>query len=133
MAKRQFLGRNNEVDIRHIPDGTWLDCAPDDIYEPKSDIRPSEALNRHREAVRRIVAAHGCHNPRVFGSVATGEDTVYSDLDLLVDPKPGMGLFKFYGMAGEIEDLLGIKVDLVSTNGLPKKFRQEVLDEATPL
>ena len=133
MAKRQFLGRNNEVDIRHIPDGTWLDCAPDDIYEPKSAIRPTEALNANREAVRRIVAAHGCRNPRVFGSVATGEDTKYSDLDLLIDPTPEMGGFEFYGMGGEIEDLLGVKVDLVSTNGLPKKFRQEVLDEAKPL
>ena len=133
MARRQFLGRNNEVDIRHIPDGTWLDCVPDDAYEPKSDIRPSEALNAHREAVRRIVAARNGRNPRVFGSVAAGEDTVYSDLDILIDPMPGVGLFEFYRIANDIEDLLGIKVDLLSTDELPERCRQEILDEAKPL
>ena len=133
MAKRQFLGRDNEVDIRHIPDGTWLDCVPDGTYEPKSDIRPSEALNANREAVRRIVAVHNGRNPRVFGSVTTGEDTVYSDLDLLVERVPGTSVFEFYDIASEIEDLLGVKVDLISPGALPKRFRREVLDEAKPL
>ena len=133
MARRQFLGRNNEVDIRHIPDGTWLDCVPDDTYEPVSSVRPSLALNANREAIRRIVAAHNGRNPRVFGSALTGEDTLYSDLDLLVEPGPESGGFKFYGIAGELEELLKVKVDLVSPNGLPEKFRQQVLDEAQPV
>ena len=133
MAKRQFLGRNNEVDIRHIPDGTWLDCVPDDTYEPVSSVRPSVALNANREAIRRIVAARNGRNPRVFGSVLSGEDTVYSDLDILVDPDPNAGGFQFYGIAGELEELLKVKVDLVSPKGLPKRFRQRVLDEAQPV
>lgn len=133
MAKRQFLGRNNEVDIRHIPDGTWLDCVPDDTYEPVSNVRPSLALNANRAAIRRIVAARNGRNPRVFGSVLTGEDTVYSDLDILVDHAPGMGGFKFAGIAGELENLLGVKVDLLSPGDLPKRFRRQVLDEAQPI
>ena len=42
-------------------------------------MRPSERLNAHREAIRAIVAAHRASNPRVFGSVARGEDTEESD------------------------------------------------------
>ena len=133
MAKRQFLGRNNEVDIRHIPDGTWLDCVPDDAYEPKSTIRPSEALNANREAIRCIVEAGGGRNPRVFGSALTGKDTVYSDLDILADYVPGSGAFRFCGITGELEKLLGVAVDLQTPSDLPSRFRQQVLAEAQRL
>lgn len=47
-------------------------------------LRPSAAPFLHREAIRRIVAAHGASDPRVFGSVMLGTDTEASDLDLLV-------------------------------------------------
>jgi hypothetical protein len=56
-------------------------------------MKPSEALNRHRETIRRIVAGHRPANPRVFGSTATGQDEDGSDLDLLVDPDERMPLF----------------------------------------
>ncbi|MFM7146115.1 MAG: nucleotidyltransferase family protein [Actinomycetales bacterium] len=51
-------------------------------------MRPSLALNSHRQEIRDIVHAHRAQNPRVFGSCARGEDTSDSDLDLLVDPTP---------------------------------------------
>ena len=133
MARRQFLGRNNEVDIRQIPDGTWLDCVPDDAYEPKSSTRPSEALNANRQAIRRIVAAGGGRNPRVFGSALTGKDTLYSDLDLLADYVPGSGAFRFCGIAGDLEELLGVAVDLHTPNSLPRHSRQQILSEAQPV
>ena len=49
-------------------------------------MRPSEALPKHRETIRRLVAEAGMANPRVFGSVLRGEDKEDSDLDILVDP-----------------------------------------------
>ena len=51
-------------------------------------MRPSQALQSHREAVRQIVLQHHALNVRVFGSVLRGEDTDDSDLDLLVEPTP---------------------------------------------
>src|SRR5260363_36802 len=56
-------------------------------------MRPSEALNMHRAAIRRIVESHCARNARVFGSVLHGQDTHKSDLDILVDRQPGMTLF----------------------------------------
>lgn len=50
------------------------------------------AVAAHRDEIRAIVEANRATNPRVFGSVARGEDTPHSDLDLLVDPRPGMTL-----------------------------------------
>ena len=52
-------------------------------------MKPSQVLDLHREAIRRIVLANDALNPRVFGSVIHGHDTEHSDLDLLVDPIKG--------------------------------------------
>jgi uncharacterized protein len=95
-------------------------------------MRPSERLNAHREAIRGIVAAHRATNPRVFGSVARGDDDEDSDIDILVDPV-GMTLFDLGGILNELTDLLQVKVDVLTPNALPAKFRARVLAEAAPI
>lgn len=72
-------------------------------------------------------------NPRVFGSVLQGIDNDDSDLDLLVDALPGATLFDLGGLQSELEDLLGVRVDLVTPDDLPKEFRDRVLAEARPV
>ena len=52
-------------------------------------MKPSEALERHRDAIRRIVEDNNALNPRVFGSVIHGDDTEDSDLDIFVDEIDG--------------------------------------------
>jgi len=49
-------------------------------------MRPSQALQSHREAVRQIVLQHHALNVRVIGSVLHGKDMDDSDLGLLVEP-----------------------------------------------
>ncbi len=94
---------------------------------------PSEMLERHRENIRRIVALHRTTNPRVFGSVRHGTDTSASDLDLLVDPLPGTTLFDLGAIQMELEELIGVAVDVLTPGDLPERFRAEVLREALPL
>lgn len=72
-------------------------------------------------------------NLRVFGSVLHGLDTEGSDLDLLVDPLPGTTLFDLGGLQLELEELLGVPVDLLTPGDLPRKFREQVLAEARPV
>ncbi|WP_246220142.1 nucleotidyltransferase family protein [Phytoactinopolyspora halotolerans] len=60
----------------------------------------------------------GLENPRVFGSVARGDDRPGSDLDLLVSVPKGKGLFALLGFARAVEALLGVRVDVVSEGGL---------------
>lgn len=72
-------------------------------------------------------------NPRVFGSALRGDDTDSSDLDLLVDPTAGTTLFDLGGLQDELERLLGVRVDVVTPNDLPPKFRGSVLAEARPV
>ena len=56
-------------------------------------MKPSEALQSHRAAIRSVVEAHRAHNARVFGSVLHGQDTDESDLNILIDPTPETTLF----------------------------------------
>lgn len=96
-------------------------------------MRPSERLNAHREAIRAIVQSHRASNPRVFGSVARGEDTEESDLDLLIDPVSGMSLFDLGGIQFGVSQLLGVRVDVVTANALPETLKRRVLAEAVPI
>jgi len=96
-------------------------------------MRPSIALDGKREAVRAVALRHRTANPRVFGSVLKGEDAEDSDLDLLVDALPGTTLFDIGGLQAELEDLLGVAVDVLTPGDLPKKIRARVLAEAQPL
>jgi uncharacterized protein len=80
--------------------------------------RPSATLAAHRDEVRRLADDFGVKNPRVFGSVARGDDLPGSDLDLLVTVPRGRGLLALVGFARAVEDLLGVHVDVVSEGGL---------------
>jgi predicted nucleotidyltransferase len=96
-------------------------------------MRPSERLNAHREQVRAIVAAHRAANPRVFDSVARGEDTDTSDLDILVESRGKLSLFDIGAIYNELTELLGVEVDVLTANALPDKFRERVIAEAVPI
>lgn len=96
-------------------------------------MKPSAALAAHRTAVRLAVARSRTTNPRIFGSVLHGRDREGSDLDLLVDPLPGATLFDLGGLQVELEEILGIRVDLVTPGDLPLKFRTEVVAQAQPV
>lgn len=93
-------------------------------------MKPSQALSAHRAAIRQVVAAHRACNPRVFGSVLRGEDGPGSDLDILIDPTPDTTLMDVAAIQVELEQLLGVAVDVLTPRALPEKFRQVVLAEA---
>ncbi len=96
-------------------------------------MKPSLALQFHREAIRKVVENHHTRNPRVFGSVLHGEDKDESDLDILVDTLPGVTLFDLGAIQIELEEMLGVSVDVLTPDDLPVKFRALVLREAIPV
>ena len=93
-------------------------------------MRPSLALQMHRQAIREIALGHRVHNVRVFGSTLHGNDTEDSDLDLLVDPTAETTLMDIAKIQVEVEQLLHVGVDVLTPNALPDKFRAQVIAEA---
>jgi predicted nucleotidyltransferase len=96
-------------------------------------MKPSEALQTHRAAIRGVVEAHRARNARVFGSVLHGRDTDESDLDILIDPTSETTLFDIGAIRLELRKLLGVPVDVLTPNALPDKFRAAILSEARPV
>ena len=96
-------------------------------------MKPSTVLEFKRDVIRAVVARHNASNARVFGSVVHGKDNEGSDLDILIDPTPETSLMDVAKIQVELEALLGVKVDVLTPNALPEKFRHVVLAEALPV
>ena len=97
---------------------------------------PSESLRAaiadHRRALDEILGRYAATNARLFGSVARGDATPGSDIDLLVDLTPGGGneLLRVSGIAEELTELLGTKVDVVATSLLRGEVSSSALADA---
>ncbi len=90
-------------------------------------------LTDKRDDVLRIAAKHGAFNVRVFGSVARGEATPDSDIDLLIEKGPTTTPWFPAGLILELEESLGRRVDVVTEKALNPHLRDRVLREAVPL
>ena len=92
-----------------------------------------ETLRQKRAAILTIARRYGAHNLRVIGSVARGEATDVSDVDLLVRFEPGRSMLDHGGLVMDLRDLLGVKVDVLSEDGIRPRWRDHLIREAVPL
>lgn len=90
-------------------------------------------VRAHASDLRRALEPLGAREIHVFGSVARGDDSDSSDVDLLVDLAPGVGMFGLLRMQREAESILGRAVDLVPREGLKAEVAETALREAIPL
>lgn len=98
---------------------------------PRSELLRAAIAGR-RGALDAIMRRYAANNPRLFGSVARGDATPDSDIDLLVDLLPGGGneLLRVSGIAEELTVLLGVRVDVVATSLLRGEVSSTALADA---
>ncbi len=89
-------------------------------------MRPSEILAAKADEIRAVISRYPVRNPRVFGSVARGDDQEGSDLDLLVEPLTGTTYFDLAGLELELGDLLGIKIDIATPGALRRDLAERI-------
>ena len=89
-------------------------------------------VDSHRDEIAAAVQRHHGRSIAIFGSVARGEDTDESDIDFLVDFKPGSSLFDLLHLQDELSTILGCAVDVVSSGGL-KDRDDHIRNEAVRL
>lgn len=65
----------------------------------------------------------------IFGSYARGEQTEKSDIDVLIDYEQAPTLFKLVELRDYLSNAMGMKVDVVTKNGLKPRIRERVLSE----
>ncbi len=92
-----------------------------------------ELIQNKREIIIKIAAQHGAYNVRLFGSVARGEETENSDIDLLVDLGDNLSPWFPSGLIRELESILARKVDLATENSLKPRIKEKILNDVIKL
>lgn len=92
-----------------------------------------EQLRARRSELLALAEQYKADNVRVFGSVARGEATDRSDVDLLVHFRPGASLFDLMDLQEASTTLLNTKVDVISDRGLSPIISHHILEEAQAL
>ncbi|NLK00700.1 MAG: nucleotidyltransferase family protein [Clostridia bacterium] len=90
-------------------------------------------LDSKREEIMKIASKYGVQNIRVFGSIARGEETVNSDLDILVKFEQGRSLFDLIDLKYDLEDLLEREVDVITENSIHWYLKDGIEAEAVEL
>jgi len=85
-----------------------------------------------KKKVRPVLKKYGIQKAGVFGSTARGE-TEINDVDLLVKIDKKISLLEFIGIQQELEDTLGIKVDLVEYDAIKPALKDEILRDEEPV
>ncbi len=95
----------------------------------KTDLNTvKDKLNQKMEFLKET---YGVEELGVFGSVARGDNTETSDIDILVTLSRPMGYFKFIDLEGYLTELLGKKVDLVTKRALNRHIKSDILQQVT--
>jgi len=89
-----------------------------DLHPVEEPLPLRERVAALRDELIAVVHRHGGHDPRLFGSVARGEDGPSSDVDLMVDLDQGLGIFALMRIQDAAEQLLGVRVDVVDAAGM---------------
>jgi predicted nucleotidyltransferase len=98
------------------------------------DMQPlRELVEAHRDEIKAIVARHNGRSIALFGSVVRGDERASSDIDFLIELKPGARPFEVLSIGAELEEALGVKVDVGTRDSLRQRLRDAVLAEALPL
>lgn len=118
--ERLLRAAGAELTVNHVRGGQLTDRLRRLLAEQRSDIL-------------RLAAEHHATNVRMFGSVARGEETHRSDIDLLVDMEPGRSLLEQVRLRRAISQLLGVEVDVVTSGGLAQRDRKTILKDAVPI
>jgi predicted nucleotidyltransferase len=89
-------------------------------------MNPLEQIRKHKAEL-----ANDYHVARlgVFGSVARGEATITSDVDILVEFTEDVDIFQFIKLQQYLSDLLGKKVDLVTPAALKPMIKDKIIRE----
>jgi predicted nucleotidyltransferase len=89
-----------------------------------------EDVQRRLSSERSELSTLGLRSVEIFGSVARGEATPDSDVDLLVEFDRPIGLFHFFRVQRRLEQILGCRVDLVMRDAVKPQLRERIFGEA---
>jgi predicted nucleotidyltransferase len=129
-ARPVVIGSHRRPEAVLLPYETFATLSAADAG---SALRALDLLRHRKPLIERLARANRIRSVRVFGSVARGDETEESDIDLLVEPEPDASLFDLAQFELDLEALLERPVDVVSRRSLNWNRDRAVLNEAVEL
>jgi predicted nucleotidyltransferase len=99
-------------------------------FVEEATVTPQELHDALESVHPRLKTDFGVAALYVFGSVARGEATAASDIDLLVEFDGRPTFARFMDLKALLEDALGVRVDLVTRPALREQLRPQIEAEA---
>ncbi|MCD7110926.1 nucleotidyltransferase [Rhizobium sp. DKSPLA3] len=96
-------------------------------------MKPSAAVETHREAIHALVRRFHLSNPRIVGAAGENGEAEGDEIEFLVDDRPGTTLLDLGGLQVELEELFGTQVYVLTPGDVPEYLRTKVLNEARPV
>ncbi len=93
----------------------------------------AQKLQTHRNQIILLGNQYGASNIRIFGSASRNEAKLTSDLDFIVTLEPGHTLLDLGGFLMEVQEILGMPVDVVTDDSLHPLLKEGILREAKPI
>ncbi len=87
-------------------------------------------MDERMEKLKEILKKHGAVKVEIFGSYARGDANPESDLDVIVEFRERKSLLELIGIEQELEDALGMKIDLLTESSINPYLRERIKKEA---
>lgn len=85
-------------------------------------------IDELRKIITPLAKEYGAERIYLFGSYARGDETEYSDIDLRIDKGKIRGL-ALAGLLVDLEDALGLPVDMLTTTSLDEQFLSAIRND----
>ena len=92
-----------------------------------------EELKQKRAEIISIAERNGGRKVRIFGSLARSDSGMDSDVDFLIELEPERSLLDIVAIKQDLEDLLQMKVDVVTESSVSPYIRREIVRQAISL
>jgi predicted nucleotidyltransferase len=126
-----ILGSHRKAEAALVPYALYRRLLADSSSRTSAPVL--DQLRARRQLIQRIAGLNRIRSVAVFGSVARGDESASSDIDLLVDPLDDASLFDLAQFAIDLEQLMGRPVDVVSRRSVDARRDSAILADAVPL
>jgi predicted nucleotidyltransferase len=92
-----------------------------------------QQLKDYQQLILPVLKRFEIKRAAIFGSVAKGNHTAESDIDLLIEPAKGFTLYKMLQLESEIGQIIERKIDIVEFSALKSSIKNEVLQSAVTI
>ena len=91
-------------------------------------MKNNDGVEKLMKKIVPVLKKEGIKKAGIFGSYARGEEKKNSDVDIIIEPRKGMG-FDFFGMQVDLEEALKKKVEVITYKYIHPLLKERILKD----